>query len=104
MQNRMQTAILAGILICLAIIAFKPVPQVSVSSQPQIQNQIDSGQLIIQLGANRIAVVDTRSNSGLYGTILVFEYNEEKRSFDFTGKFNYSDYFRNPNKYGIKMN
>ena len=103
MSNRIQTAMLVGILVFLAIIAFKPVPQLSVNGQPQVINQIDPGQSIIQLGPNRIAVVDTRSNSGLYGAILVFDYNEGKQTFDFTGKFNYSDYFRNPNKYGIEM-
>ena len=108
MSNRIQTATLVGILVFLAIIAFKPVPQLSVNgqpqvSQPQVINQINPGQSIIQLGPNRIAVVDTRSNSGLYGAILVFDYNEGKHTFDFTGKFNYSDYFRNPNKYGIEM-
>lgn len=73
MSNKIQTVALVGILVFLAIIAFKPAPQLSVNGQPQVVNQIDSGESIIQLGPNRIAVVDTRSGSGLYGAILVFD-------------------------------
>lgn len=105
MNNNSIKLLLVGILICLAIIAFKPTP--TMVTQPAISNpniNIDNGQQVIQLAPNRIAVVDNRVVSGTRGTILVFEYNDTKKSFDFIGDFNYSDYFSNPQKYNLPLN
>ena len=92
-----------GILICLAIIAFSliiialNIPQLSVNIPPQVP----SGDEVIQLGSNRIALIETNSNSGLYGMILVFDYDDKNGTFNLVGKFDYSDYIRNPQKYDI---
>lgn len=61
MKDRINSVILFGILVCLIIIAFKPAPSFNMSGQPVV-NQIDSGDSVIPLGDNRLAVIDTRSN------------------------------------------
>ncbi|PKK99836.1 MAG: hypothetical protein CVV56_09225 [Tenericutes bacterium HGW-Tenericutes-1] len=102
MNDKFSKGILVGILICLIIIALKPN-----STQTSSQNStidINVGEEIIQLAPNRIAVVDNRANSGMGGTILVFDYDDNTEKFNFVGHMNYSDYFSNPNKYGVPTN
>lgn len=99
MNDKFSKVILVGVFICLLLIALKPNGSVQVSPNPNID--ISSGEEIIQLAPNRIAVVDNRNNSGMRGTILVFDYDNNTKSFNFVGTFNYADYFRNPQKYGI---
>lgn len=91
MSGRLKDFVLIGILICLLIIAVKPVPQFSFNSQP-----FSPGDSVIQLDSNRIAIVETNNNSGLYGDILVFDYDGQMKAFKLLGRYNYSDYFRNP--------
>lgn len=93
MSDRLKDLVLIGIFICLLIIAIKPVPQFSFNSQPQT---ISPSETVIQLDSNRIAIVKTNNNSGLYGDILVFDYDEQMKAFRLLGRYNYSDYFRNP--------
>lgn len=103
MTDNFSKAILLGILICLVIIAFKPSSnQTFPTTNPSVN--IRNGEEIIQLSPNKIAVVDNRSNSGLWGMILVFNYNPDKREFEYESKMNYEDYFRNPQKYGLVNN
>lgn len=90
MSNKLKDLILIGIFVCLLIIALKPVPQMSIN-QPQTPSP---GETVIQLDLNRIAIVETNNNSGNYGSILVFDY--DGKSFKLLGKYNYSDYIRNP--------
>lgn len=93
MNDKFSKLILTGILICLIIIAFKP-NDIQVSSpNPNINISAETGEEIIQLAPNRIAVVDNRTNSGMRGTVLVYEYNSSKKTFEFIGNFNYADYF-----------
>lgn len=101
MNDKFSKCILAGILICLMIIAFKPNNQVS-SSTPYID--VSGGEAIVQLAPNRIAVVDNNHNSGMRGTVLVFDYDSNTKSFSYAGSMNYADYIRNPNKYGLQTN
>jgi hypothetical protein len=102
MNDKFSNLILVGILICLIIIALKP-NNINVSSaQPNIS--VSTGEEIIQLAPNRIAVVDNRANSGMRGRILVFDFDSNKNSFNFIGTFNYADYFSNPQKYGLEHN
>lgn len=101
--DRIKTVLLAGILICLLIIARKPVPSFSYSSPPP-PTPIEPGETVIQLAPNRIAVVDNRSNSGMHGIVLVFQFDEAKKTFDFVGQYNYADFFNNPQNHGINVN
>ena len=102
MNDKFIKLILVGIFISLLMIALKPNSSGEVSQSPNIA--ISSGEEIIQLSPNRIAVVDNRNNSGMRGTILVFDFDDSTKSFNFVGTFNYADYFRNPQKYGIEHN
>jgi len=92
MSNKIKDLILIGIFVCLLIIALKPVPQMNIN-QPQTPAP-SLAQTVIQLGPNRIAIIETNNNSGEFGSILVFDY--DGKSFKLLGKYNYSDYFRNP--------
>lgn len=86
-----------GILICLIVIALKPVP----SFQSEFPSSVDvsAGESVVQLGENKIAIIDTRFNSGMRGEVFVLEFNEEKKTFDLIGRYNYNDFFSNPQKY-----
>ena len=92
-----------GISICLAIIALSliiialNIPQLSINYPPQVPPSDE----VIQLGSNRIAIIKTNTNSGLYGMIVVFDYDDKNGTFNLVGKFDYSDYIRNPQKYDI---
>jgi hypothetical protein len=102
MNDKFSKLMLLGILICLISIAWK-LNNIQVSS-PNPSIDISAGEEIIQLAPNRIAVVDNRSNSGMRGTILIFDYDSEAKIFNYKGSMNYADYFRNPNKYGLPIN
>jgi hypothetical protein len=99
MNDKFVKVVLVGILICLLIMASN-----SGKTQEPLSNQridLSSGEEIIQLAPNRIAVVDNRSNSGLRGTVLIFDYDSSTKKFNYAGSMNYADYFRNASKYGI---
>ncbi|WP_098744872.1 hypothetical protein [Paenibacillus sp. EZ-K15] len=95
MQEKSKSSILIGILICLIIIALKPVPSFNYNA-PDFPSY---GESVVQLAENRIAIVDTDINSGMRGEVFVLEYNENKKTFDPIGRYNYVDFFRNPEKY-----
>ncbi|KQX53924.1 hypothetical protein [Paenibacillus sp. Root444D2] len=97
MSDRPRTFLLFGIFICLIIIAMKPVPQFSYNA-PQTQVP-SSGESVVQLSENRIAIVDTNINSGMRGEVFVLEFDETKKTFNLVGRYNYVDFFRIPNKY-----
>ncbi|SHH91143.1 hypothetical protein SAMN02745823_01389 [Sporobacter termitidis DSM 10068] len=100
MNDNFTKVVLAGILVCLAILAFKPAPTATATANPSI----DTGEQIVQLAPDRIAVVDNRTNSGMRGTVLVYDYDSTAKTFSFAGSFDYSDYFSNPQKYGLPLN
>lgn len=101
MNDKFNKMILIGILICLIIIALKPsITQVS-SPVPNIS--VSAGEEIIQLAPNRIAVVNNDINSGMRGTILIFDYDSNTNKFNYRGSMNYADYFMNPGKYGLPL-
>lgn len=101
MNDKFSKVILTSILIILIIIALKPNNnQPFTTTNPNLN--ISNGEEIIQLSPNKIAVVDNRNNSGLWGTILVFNYNPVKKAFEYESTMNYEDYFRNPQKYGLE--
>jgi hypothetical protein len=104
MNDKFSKLMLAGILVCLIIIAVKP-NKIQVSSpNPNINFSAGAGEQILQLAPNRIAVVDNNINSGMRGTILIFDYDSNAKSFSYKGSMNYVDYFRNPNMYGLPVN
>ncbi|MBK1813209.1 hypothetical protein JHL18_21535 [Clostridium sp. YIM B02505] len=103
MKDKFTKFMLAGILLCLIVIADKPTSNQNGTFNPATVN-VNTGQQVIQLAPNRIAVVDNSSNSGMEGTILVFDYDSNTKKFNYSGTMNYYDYFRNPSKYGVFKN
>lgn len=69
MSDKTIKILMTGILICLIIIAFKPVP----SFQPNSPSSIDvmNGESVVQLGDNRIAILNTNISSGMHGEVFV---------------------------------
>ena len=104
MENRLRNSFLAGILICLLIIAFKPQPNTYVNAPGPSSPQLDVGNYIVNISNNRIGVVDSRNISGMYGKILIFDYDEKNKTFKYQGFFDYSDYFSNPQNHGLLNN
>ncbi len=100
MSDKYTRRIMVGILICLIIIAFKPVPSFQ-SNYPDFPSSLDinNGETVVQLSENKIAIVKTDVNSGMHGEIFVLEFNEGKGSFDLIGRYNYEDFFSNPQEY-----
>jgi hypothetical protein len=99
MSDNTNKIILIGILISLIIIAFKPVPSFHSPDPVHFPSSFEvyNGEKVVQIGENRIAIVDTDFISGMRGEIIVLEFNEEKSSFDVIGRYNYiDDFFRNP--------
>lgn len=101
MNDKFNKLILAGILICLIIIALKP-NNIQVSSPSS--NTVRAGEQIIQLAPNRIAVLDNNINSAMRGTIIIFDYDSNTKNFNLIGSMNYTDYFSNPSKHGLNTN
>ncbi|MED3662687.1 hypothetical protein NST62_06870 [Ureibacillus sp. FSL K6-8385] len=91
--------ILIGILICLIIIALKPSPEFDGSSTGQMELispvDVSTGEKIVELGNNRLAIIDTNLNSGNHGQVLVVEFKEDEKSFEVIGKYNYLEDFEN---------
>ncbi|MEX3616968.1 hypothetical protein [Paenibacillus glucanolyticus] len=96
MQEKINTNILIGILICLILIALKPFPQ---NNEPVFPPSVSES--VVQLAENRIAIVETETNSGLRGDIIVLEFNEDRKTFEPIGRYNYLDFFTNPGKYNF---
>jgi hypothetical protein len=103
MSQKIRDLVMVGILICLVIIALKPTPSYSFQSPPVSVSNDQTGESVVQLSENKIAVVKTNTNSGMHGQILVFEFDEKAKTFRFIGHYNYQDYFRNPQNYGLKL-
>ncbi|MDF2946441.1 MAG: hypothetical protein K0S51_1120 [Bacillales bacterium] len=96
MNNNSTKYILIGILICLIFIALKPVPSFNNVEQPTY-NSIST--TVVPLGENRLAIVDNNYDSGLHGEVFVIEFKKDLKTFDVVGRYNYSDFFSNPQKY-----
>lgn len=109
MNDNFNKIVLIGILVCLLVIAFKQpdtrvYPQNTSNPQNININSDITGKQIVQLAPNRIAVIDSSRQSRTVGTVLVFDYSDETKKFEYTSSMNYSDYFNNPDKFGISTN
>jgi hypothetical protein len=111
MSEKRDEFISFGILICLVIIAIslliiasKPAQQLSFNSQPPLQIQQLPTDSVIQLGPDRIAVIDVDQHSGMYGTVGIFDIDTENNTFKMVGKFDYSKDFRYPSVEPVSKN
>ena len=57
---------------------------------------MSNGESVVQLSENRIAIVDNNFNSGTYGEVFVFEFIEDEKTVELIGRYNYADFFYNP--------
>lgn len=46
-----------------------------------------------------MAIVDTSLNSGMRGEVFVLEFNEVEKTFELIERYNYVDFFQNPQNY-----
>jgi hypothetical protein len=99
MSDKSNRKIMIGILICLVLIALKPTPSFHSNFPSSLDVNDYNGETVVQLAENRIAIVETDLNSGMRGEIFVLEFNENEETFDLIGRYNYVDFFRNPQKY-----
>lgn len=85
--------ILIGILVCLIIIALKPVSSFDSDFDSDFLDSFDvyndKGKTVVQLAENRIAIVDTNENSAYQGKVLVLEFDGRKETFDAIGRYDY---------------
>ncbi|WP_339216803.1 hypothetical protein [Ornithinibacillus sp. FSL M8-0202] len=81
--------ILIGILICLILLVLKNNSETSYTPSFPSQVDVNTGESVVQLGDNKIAIVNTEYYTENYGEILVLEFNEDKRTFEFISNYNY---------------
>ncbi len=94
MKESVKIIVFVGILIIL-LITLKSAQGTDIN----VQLEQESKETILLLDTNRIAIITTNKNSGNYGDILILEYDAQKKDVSLAGRFNYSNYIRNPNKY-----
>lgn len=100
MLHNKPSKITVGILICLIIIALKPVPSFNTNIPSSFNVDTSNGETVVQLSENRLAIIDTNLNSGFHGEVIVVEFQEVTGEFSLIGKYNYRDFFENPQLYG----
>lgn len=103
MMDRFTKIILVGILLCLIIIAGNSSSTStqyisSPSSSPNIN--VTTRDIIVQISPDRIGVVDQGNNSG-YRQLLIFDYDNQAKTFKYQGTLTYEEYLYHPEKYGI---
>ncbi|GIP44053.1 hypothetical protein J45TS6_25120 [Paenibacillus sp. J45TS6] len=103
MNENYTKIILTGILLSLLIIAFKPNQKVEPTIIPPSNVTVSSNNEFIQISSNIIGVKDDGTHSGIRGQLLVFEYNNTSKLFEFKGSLNYEEYINHPEKYGIAV-
>ncbi|SET71131.1 hypothetical protein SAMN05216389_12229 [Oceanobacillus limi] len=92
MSDNGMKKIMIGILICLIIIALKPTPSFEQNYPPY--PDVSNGQSVVQLTEDRMAIVDNGMDSGMYGEVIVLEFDENTNTFELIGTYNYiEDYY-----------
>jgi hypothetical protein len=91
--------LLTGILICLAIIASKP--SLESINVPAASVELNESSKPIQIAPNRIGIMADKSVIGDRDVLLIFDYNEKTKSFEYKGNIDFDEYMGQPEKYGI---
>lgn len=100
MNDNFLKVVLTGILICLAVIAFKPTEKYVQTPTPNVS--VDSKSRFVQIAPNTIGVMDTGHNTGKE-QLVIFEYDATNKSFKVVSTLEYEDIFTHPEKYGIPV-
>ena len=91
MSEKIKTLMLAGIFICLMILALKPAPTVTYfppevkGGSPSVQVPDTTGETVVQLGENRLAIVNTKN-----GQVKVLEFDGKNKTFTEVSNYNYN--------------
>ncbi|ARU62991.1 hypothetical protein CBW65_19895 [Tumebacillus avium] len=101
MNSLYSKILLTGIFIALVLIAFKPSANFVSSPVVSPASVTVTGGDIVQVAPNVIGVKDNGSHTGLPGQLLIFEYDEQKKSFTYTGNLDTEEYLTHPEMYGI---
>jgi hypothetical protein len=99
MIDKFTKAALIGILVLLAVIAFRQ-PTISIQN-PTPNVSVESLQQFVQLAPNRIGLVDTGIHSGMRGQLIVFDYIPETNSFKYVNTLNAPYAIDHPGEFGI---
>lgn len=99
MNDKFTKVILTGILICLVFIALKPEEHHISTPDPVVQ--MGNNNRFIQIAPNIIGVVDTGSNTGKE-QLVVFQFDNDSKTFNVLSTLDYVDVFTHPEQYGIK--
>lgn len=92
MNDRGSQIVLIGIFIILFMIVSKPDPRIDFSEFKPVE--VVQGDSFVHLGENRIAFVYKNGATNYRnGEIMVLEFNEEKKTFDVVGRYNYLEAF-----------
>lgn len=94
-------AILTGILIFLALIAFKLNNQNSTISTPNVN--IDNTQQFLQITPNRIGIIDTSVGTGHRDQLLIFDFDPNSKTFKYIESLNTQYILNHPEEFGIPV-
>lgn len=101
MQDKFTKLTLFGILICLIFIAFKTTKNIHIPPNPTPNLSVNADEFI-QISDRIIGIKDKGSHTG-YEQLLIFEYDQNTKSFHLNGTLNYTEYKDHPEKYGIPV-
>lgn len=94
---------LAGILFCLIIIAFKSVNFNVTTPAPNVNVNADKAQTYVQVAPNRIGIVDSGIHTGYPGQLIIFDYDPVSKTFTYATTLKSSTILYHPEEYGIPI-
>lgn len=101
MTDKFTKVILAGILICLIVIALKLNKENVTVPTPNVN--IDNMQRFVQIAPNRIGLVDSGVHTGNRGQLIIFDFDADKKTFRYIETFNASYILDHPEEFGIPI-
>lgn len=102
MTDKFSKVILTGILFCLIIIAFKTTKDNNITT-PTPNVNIDNVQRFVQIAPNRIGIVDTGTNTGYRGQLVIFDFDEGSKTFKYVETLKASYILDHPEEFGIPV-
>jgi hypothetical protein len=99
MIDKFTKAVLIGILVLLAVIAFRQ-PTITIQN-PTPNVSVENPQQFVQIAPNRIGLVDTGIHSGIRGQLIVFDYIPDTNTFQYVNTLNASYVLDHPEEFGI---
>ena len=101
MNDKFTKVILAGILICLIVIAFKPNKENVTVPTPNVN--IDNMQQFVQIAPNRIGIVDSGVHTGIRGQLIIFDFDADTKTFKYVETLKTPYILDHPEEFGIPI-